>query len=249
MPSGHRGTTAEDERRRVGRRRTPSADTVSVPPTSAAPPTSAVPPASTVAPTSAVAPPDGRTRYANGQRRRAEIVDAAMEVFAEQGFNNLSLRQIAKAIGVSHTLLRHHFGTKDALLQAVLTRREETEARWRDALFAEHGLLDALPMIMEHNATIPGLIQLDSLMRAEAVNPDHPAHEYVVGLARRFRAHLRADLAAEQAAGRLRADLDLDLTTTRLACLIEGVQSEWLLDRDLDMAAVIRSFAQELRAD
>ena len=235
MPSGHRGTTAEDERRRVGRRRTPSADTVSVPPTSAAPPTSAV------------APPDGRTRYANGQRRRAEIVDAAMEVFAEQGFNNLSLRQIAEAVGVSHTLLRHHFGTKDALLQAVLTRREETEARWRDALFAEHGLLDALPMIMEHNATIPGLIQLDSLMRAEAVNPDHPAHEYVVGLARRFRAHLRADLAAEQAAGRLRADLDL--TTTRLACLIEGVQSEWLLDRDLDMAAVIRSFAQELRAD
>ena len=200
-------------------------------------------------PAGAVAPPDGRTRYANGERRRAAIVDEAMTVFATRGFHNLSMRQIAEAVGVSHTLLRHHFGTKDAILQAVLTRREETEAGWRAALVAERGLLDALPLIMEHNAAIPGLIQLDAVLRAEAVNPDHPAHEYVVGLARRFRAHLRADLAAEQAAGRLRADLDLDLTTTRLACLIEGVQSEWLLDRDLDMAAVIRSFAQELRAD
>ena len=85
-------------------------------------------------------------------------------------------------------------------------------------------------------------------MRAEAVNPDHPAHEYVVGLARRFRAHLRADLAAEQAAGRIREDLDLELTATQLVALIEGLQSEWLLDRSVDMSAVVRSFAEDLRA-
>ena len=237
MSSGRRSTATDTTRKGA-------AEETSASP----PPTRTGPSAPAAGPGAAIAPPDGRTRYANGERRRAEIIDAAMKVFAEQGFNSLSLRQIAEAVGVSHTLLRHHFGTKDALLQAVLTRREETEARWRDALFAEHGLLDALPMIMEHNATIPGLIQLDSLMRAEAVNPDHPAHEYAVGLARRFRAQLRADLAAEQAAGRIREDLDLDLTATQLAALIEGVQSEWLLDRSVDMAAVVRSFAEDLRA-
>jgi len=197
----------------------------------------------------AVAPPDGRTRYANGERRRSEIVSAAMEVFAEQGFNNLSLRQIAEAVGVSHTLLRHHFGTKDALLQAVLTRREEAEAQRRAALVIEYGLLDALPRIMEHNAAAPGLIQLDALMRAEAVNPDHPAHEHVTNAARRFRMQLHSDLAAEQIAGRLRPGLDLDQTATQLASLIEGVQSEWLLNRSIDMATTIRSFTNDLRAD
>ena len=101
---------------------------------------------------------------------------------------------------------------------------------------------------MEHNAAIPGLIQLDAVLRAEAVNPDHPAHDYAVGLSRRFRSRLRADLDAERAAGRLRAELDLDLTTTRLACLIEGLQSEWLLDRGIDMAAVVRALVEELRA-
>ena len=237
MSSGRRSTATD-------RTRKGAAEETSASP----PPTRMGPPAPAAGPGAAIAPPDGRTRYANGERRRAEIVDAAMAVFAEQGFNNLSLRQIAEAVGVSHTLLRHHFGTKDTILQAVLTRREETEARWRADLFAEHGLLEALPRIMEHNAAIPGLIQLDSLMRAEAVNPDHPAHEYVIGLARRFRAQLRADLAAEQAAGRIREDLDLDLTATQLAALIEGVQSEWLLDRSVDMAAVVRSFAEDLRA-
>ena len=150
-------------------------------------------------PAGAVAPPDGRTRYANGERRRAAIVDEAMTVFATRGFHNLSMRQIAEAVGVSHTLLRHHFGTKDAILQAVLARREETEAGWRAALVAERGLLDALPLIMEHNAAIPGLIQLDAVLRAEAVNPDHPAHDYAVGLSRRFRSRLRADLDASHA--------------------------------------------------
>lgn len=196
----------------------------------------------------AVAPPDGRTRYSNGQRRRAEIVDAAMQVFAAQGFQGLSLRQVADAVGVSHTLLRHHFGTKDAILQAVLTRREETEGAWRAELVRTHGLLDALPLIMEHNAGIRGLIQLDAVLRAEAVNPDHPAHGYVVALARRFRAQLRADLEAEAQAGRLRADLDLDLTAVRMVALIEGVQMEWLLDSDIDMARVVTAFTDQLRA-
>ena len=49
----------------------------------------------------ATAPPDGRIRYANGERRRSEIINAAMRVFAQQGFHGLSLRQIAEAVGVS----------------------------------------------------------------------------------------------------------------------------------------------------
>ena len=237
MPSGRRSTATDRARRGAAAE-----------PTASPTPTRGRLSAPAAGPSAAIAPPDGRTRYANGERRRAEIIDAAMKVFAGQGFNSLSLRQIAEAVGVSHTLLRHHFGTKDTILQAVLTRREETEARWRADLFAEHGLLEALPRIMEHNAAIPGLIQLDSLMRAEAVNPDHPAHEYVIGLARRFRAQLRADLAAERAAGRIREDLDLELTATQLVALIEGVQSEWLLDRSVDMPTVVRSFAEDLRA-
>lgn len=193
------------------------------------------------------APPDGRTRYANGERRRAELVDAAMTVFAEQGFQRLSVRQIATAIGTSHTMLLHHFGSKDALLEAVLTRREELESEQREMAVAERGLPDSLPQIMEHNATIRGLIQLDATLRAEAVNPDHPAHTYMSALGERFLTSVRAAVVRDQGAGRIRADLDPDLTARQVTALIEGIQTRWLYDETVDMPGVVRAYAQLLR--
>lgn len=192
--------------------------------------------------------PDGRTRYANGERRRTAIIEAATEVFASQGFAHLSLRQVAESVGVSHSLLRHHFGTLDTLLQAVLAHREEHEQRWRDEVLASHGLLDALPLIMEHNTSQPGLIQLDTVLRAEAINPEHPAHDYVVGLSRRFRDRLSEDLRSEQESGRVRSDIDVDVAALRIAALIEGLQSEWLLDPSVDVAAAVSAFTEQLRA-
>lgn len=169
-----------------------------------------------------------------------------MGVFAKKGFHNLSLHQIAEAVGVSHGLLRHHFGSKEALLAAVLTHRETSERAWREDLVTMHGLLGALPRIMEHNATVPGLTQLDAVMRAEAVNPESPRPR-VLWVAQRFRAAVRADLERKFESGRLRADLDLDTASVELTATVEGVQSEWLLDRSVDMASVVRAFANRLR--
>jgi AcrR family transcriptional regulator len=46
---------------------------------------------------------------------RERIRDAAIALFAEQGFDKTTIRGIAKAAGVSGGLLRHHFGSKDDL--------------------------------------------------------------------------------------------------------------------------------------
>ncbi|MDT7743432.1 MAG: hypothetical protein QOE59_2510 [Actinomycetota bacterium] len=61
-------------------------------------------------------------------RRRAELLDAAVEHATAQGFAELSWRSIAASLGVSTTTLVHHFGTKEQLLEAILGRlRERTE--------------------------------------------------------------------------------------------------------------------------
>jgi TetR/AcrR family transcriptional regulator, regulator of cefoperazone and chloramphenicol sensitivity len=49
---------------------------------------------------------------------RARIRDAALRLFAERGIENATVRDIAKAAGVSAGLIRHHFGSKDALREA-----------------------------------------------------------------------------------------------------------------------------------
>ncbi|NNH70539.1 TetR/AcrR family transcriptional regulator [Nocardia uniformis] len=49
----------------------------------------------------------------------ARIRRTALRLFAENGFAATSLRQIAATAGVSHALVRHHFGSKDGLRRAV----------------------------------------------------------------------------------------------------------------------------------
>ncbi|MBL7490751.1 TetR family transcriptional regulator [Frankia sp. AgB1.9] len=49
---------------------------------------------------------------------KARIRDAALRLFAEQGFEATTVRGIATAAGVSSGLVRHHFGSKEALRAA-----------------------------------------------------------------------------------------------------------------------------------
>jgi TetR/AcrR family transcriptional regulator, repressor for neighboring sulfatase len=50
------------------------------------------------------------------------LLEAATTLFAEHGPRATSVRQIAAAAGVNHGLVHHYFGSKSALLQAVLER-------------------------------------------------------------------------------------------------------------------------------
>jgi AcrR family transcriptional regulator len=59
---------------------------------------------------------------------RTALVDAAARLFAERGPDRVSVKQIAAAAGVNHGLVHHYFGSKDALLSAVLASLSEQVA-------------------------------------------------------------------------------------------------------------------------
>ncbi|EKF24432.1 bacterial regulatory s, tetR family protein [Mycolicibacterium hassiacum DSM 44199] len=64
-------------------------------------------------------------RPADLQRRR-ELLDAVVDECARGGIGDRSLREVAAAVGTSHRMLLHHFGSRDGLLLAVV---EEVERR------------------------------------------------------------------------------------------------------------------------
>jgi len=62
----------------------------------------------------------GRPAGADGDATRRALLDAALEAFAEHGYEAMSVRDLARRVGVSHNLVHHHHGAKRALWEAAL---------------------------------------------------------------------------------------------------------------------------------
>ena len=58
----------------------------------------------------------------SAETTREQLLKLAVEMFAEKGFADTSLRAIAKRAEVSPALLIHHFGTKDALVKEAISK-------------------------------------------------------------------------------------------------------------------------------
>src|SRR5437899_12226956 len=89
------------------------------------------------------APPPRRRRSTDEVRRR--ILDAAAAMFAEQGFDGATTREIARRAGVAEPLVFRHFGSKAGLLEGVVVAPltdfvEEFATRWQDDMRAHRNL-------------------------------------------------------------------------------------------------------------
>lgn len=68
------------------------------------------------------------------ERRRRELLDALVDAFAAGGIGGRSLREVAAAVGTSHRMLLHHFGSRDELLLAIVGEVERRQTAALDAL-------------------------------------------------------------------------------------------------------------------
>jgi TetR/AcrR family transcriptional regulator, regulator of cefoperazone and chloramphenicol sensitivity len=81
---------------------------------------------------------------------RARIRDAAIRLFAERGIDGATVRDIAQAAGVSSGLLRHHFGSKEALRDVCDAYAKERTDKFREDVFAGGKIADPGFFISHH---------------------------------------------------------------------------------------------------
>jgi len=158
---------------------------------------------------------------------RDRIVDAAMELFAYQGYGPTGLAEIAKAAGAQPGSLYHFFPTKEDLLAAVLERRkrllwpEVLTPIWDridDPLERVFGLLDGYRKMLQvtefaHGCPIGNLVL--------ELTESHPNSRRL--LAENFDNWLRAVAQCfRDAAGRLPPDTDADGLATFVLTTMEG---------------------------
>ncbi|MGD6749585.1 TetR/AcrR family transcriptional regulator [Streptomyces sp. BH105] len=186
-----------------------------------------------------------RGPYAKTAARRAEIVKAARDSFAERGYTGASLRDIAERAGITHTGLLHHFRDKEELLTAVLAQRDIEEWEQGNSKVDEpEGLAPYLREMLQQHQGSPELIRLWLELAATASRPDHPAHTYFVDRFEQSRIHMTQGMRELAAKGKLHPGLDPACGATLLQAVLNGLQIQWLLDPELD---IVQAFDQFLK--
>jgi AcrR family transcriptional regulator len=158
-------------------------------------------------------PPTRRTRL-RAEERRASIVAAATEVFAEVGYQRGTMAEVARRVGVSEPVVFQNFGSKAAVFASVL----EEATRRMTASIQEHAAATG-----SVGAWLAEFLAPDHLGRAHARDPHHVlfadamAHtaesEMTDAIRRAHRtvaATLTDLLARGQAEGSVRPDLDAE---------------------------------------
>lgn len=181
------------------------------------------------------APAPRRGAYPKGIRRRQEILDRAIEVFAERGAEGTSLRAIGDALGVSHAALRHYFDSREHLLVEVY-RAAEARAGAEHPTPEDATVAGRMVHAARFNHGVPGLVQLYSTLVASALEHGHPlARRFVCDRFAALRQDLIARVVADQTAGRIRSDLSPEAVAALVIAASDGLQTQWLLDPAVDM--------------
>lgn len=62
------------------------------------------------------------TRQEQRERTRTQLIDAAMQLFAERGIASVSLEQVAASVGLTKGAIYTNFASRDDLVMAVMER-------------------------------------------------------------------------------------------------------------------------------
>ena len=136
-------------------------------------------------------------------RRRTELLDGVVAYLAERGIAGVSLRPMAKSLGVSVNALVHHFGTKDDIVVAALRRaievQDHVQARWtaRNPGLSQAELLRRWWRWLNSSASNLSLVRLGieaAAMDATATGLPGAVRADQIGL---WRSHIEQRLIAE----------------------------------------------------
>lgn len=70
--------------------------------------------------------------------RKDEILDVAAQLFVEEGYNSVSLLDIAHAVGLSKTTLYHYFDRKETILGTIVVSTVQKLSEYVDQAVAKH---------------------------------------------------------------------------------------------------------------
>jgi AcrR family transcriptional regulator len=170
-------------------------------------------------------------RQQAAQDKRRQILDAAVRVFARQGFHACRVSDIADDAGVAYGLVYHYFPSKDAVLDTLFLERWNVmldvirEADGEDGP-ARDKLQTIADFIVDSYRHDPDLMKVIIVEVTRAANSFGRTH---LGKIREAYQLIAGIVAAAQASGEFRTDVTAQFAALAFYGAIEQVLTGWIL--------------------
>ncbi len=182
-------------------------------------------------------------REAAAERRR-QILDAAVRVFARQGFHSTRVADIADEADVAYGLVYHYFDSKENVLDELFRQRwslliEAIKAADESTLSPQEKLGAVAGFIIDSYRYDPELMKVIIVEVTRAANSFGQTHLEQINEAYRLIAKI---VSEGQAAGSFRTDVDAYFASMTFYGVIEQLLSGWIFglipaeDADFDGA-------------
>jgi AcrR family transcriptional regulator len=176
----------------------------------------------------------GRKKKGEGQQRRAEILEAAKQLFVEHGYDATTIRRIAGRVGISSTALYVYFPDKNAILaeicdatfESLIEELDEVQRKSSDPL---HALQESLEGYIRFGLSHPNEYELVFVSRRTEELQRPKAGSEKRGM-RAFQRFSECVAAAVQAG--MTQDDDTQRLTQQLWAAIHGLVALLLLRPD-----------------
>jgi AcrR family transcriptional regulator len=173
---------------------------------------------------------------------REKILSAAKSLFEDNGFDSTSVREIAAAAGVNVALINYHFGSKEALLAALMEEMSNlTHVKLHDinasGLEPEEKLKQTVELLVDKIFDNKEYYQM---MHRELSTIQRPELNQKIGkILKRNRDEIRKIIEEGQQKKRFRKDIDTELTIgTMFGLIYQCTHAGLKLNIDKDDAAI-----------
>ncbi|MBX9269373.1 TetR family transcriptional regulator [Chromobacterium violaceum] len=183
------------------------------------------------------------------KQTRQQLLDAAEQLFSEQGVSRTTLAEIATAAGLTRGAVYWHFQNKLDLYRAMLDRVSPSFDDMREQLLLVANT-DPAQALWQHSHRLLALIEHDPqvrrillilFMRSEYVGELAPIHEECIAHMHEARGLLSQVVGTAKARGQTYDCVDPDEVAVALQSLHDGLMTRLLVDRPCPDATLAAS--------
>ncbi|MBN2106358.1 MAG: TetR/AcrR family transcriptional regulator [Deltaproteobacteria bacterium] len=153
---------------------------------------------------------------------KEKIIEAAIEVFFDKGFDGASMREIAEKAGLTKPMIYYHFKNKEALYLELIEEYLELFCQGLESLLAEDSdprarlsaIIDFFEQTFARGARVYNIIQRETIGNGHYV--DLLTEKYFIKLSQNIAGFLQQG----QQSGFIRPDLDPQLAEMSLISIL-----------------------------